>query len=468
MVSKSNRNLNLIRDDNSGSCIYIGNITNDTTSSINFISPNHQNFGLRISQSDIASSLDTNNDLIISSSNSIIFRSIHNIDAIVMDPFGNVSIPFLQSPLQSSSLPFNQIIDDNENKRVTINSDLYINHNDCLLGCNSEGKIISVLSNANEDGILKYENGGYIIGDVMVKNLNSDVKEFIKNQINTSISQRQNVMIGDVVDDTLNFRNNSNIIVNNTERLFIDPIGNINIHPNQFLCGNNITQLSLNTKCKYGFLHDDNTMDTFRVMNNSPSFGGTLAHFYTHSSNTSHTLLSGEFGGLTSPNILSYYLSCKSANGIIGGIVGTGLSPGTGINTVAFLYASSQTIKKNITMVPDDYYYNFIKNSNNQTYTFNYIGDELNIHTETGFIAQEFKKVFPQLVHGSEEEPIDNSGHKSYMSIDYSRITPVLYSCIKDCIAHISSNEERVILLDERVTLLDERLRILNEKLGLV
>ena len=80
--------------------------------------------------------------------------------------------------------------------------------------------------------------------------------------------------------------------------------------------------------------------------------------------------------------------------------------------------------------------------------TFNMINDPNETPVEhTGFIAQEMHEVMPEVVigHGVIDE---QTGDSATMSIDYSKLTPVLVSALQEALTKIDSLEARIATLE--------------------
>ena len=76
--------------------------------------------------------------------------------------------------------------------------------------------------------------------------------------------------------------------------------------------------------------------------------------------------------------------------------------------------------------------------------TYNLINDPNETPVEhTGFIAQEMHEIMPEIVqgHGLTDR---ETGEDTIMSIDYSKLTPVLVGALQDALAEIETLKARL------------------------
>ena len=96
---------------------------------------------------------------------------------------------------------------------------------------------------------------------------------------------------------------------------------------------------------------------------------------------------------------------------------------------------------------------NCFQNNINQTYQYNFITDD-DDNKQIGFLAQDMREIFPDCVQGNDT---DLEEYKQPLTIDYSRITPLLYSALKQSITEIEILKNTINdLIDEINTLKSE------------
>ena len=118
---------------------------------------------------------------------------------------------------------------------------------------------------------------------------------------------------------------------------------------------------------------------------------------------------------------------------------------GSGVNTT-YGTSSDRRIKENISSIDVGVAKTKILAMN--PVTFNMINDPNETPVEhTGFIAQEMHEVMPEVVigHGVIDE---QTGDSATMSIDYSKLTPVLVSALQEALTKIDSLEARIATLE--------------------
>ena len=191
----------------------------------------------------------------------------------------------------------------------------------------------------------------------------------------------------------------------------------------------------------FGGTVDEGVIDggwgTFNVVNNQEGYrtahilntatSPTTAVLYVASKGTTrHNLLNLQYLNLSTVETDAWYIRCSISTGTAGGIRGNGAG-------VSFQTTSDMRIKNSIVKIDDAYYYNLIQKNPHQTYEFKYNGSDM---LQYGFIAQNIREVFPHLVIG-EDEDLEKTGDP--LNIDYSQVTPILYSALKDAITEIES-----------------------------
>ena len=114
---------------------------------------------------------------------------------------------------------------------------------------------------------------------------------------------------------------------------------------------------------------------------------------------------------------------------------------GSGVNTT-YSTSSDRRIKENITTLASGSSKTKILAMNPVTY--NLINDPNETPVEhTGFIAQEMHEIMPEIVqgHGLTDR---ETGEDTIMSIDYSKLTPVLVGALQDALAEIETLKARL------------------------
>jgi hypothetical protein len=114
---------------------------------------------------------------------------------------------------------------------------------------------------------------------------------------------------------------------------------------------------------------------------------------------------------------------------------------GSGVSTT-YSTSSDRRIKENITTLASGSSKTKILAMNPVTY--NLINDPNETPVEhTGFIAQEMHEIMPEIVqgHGSTDR---ETGEDTIMSIDYSKLTPVLVGALQDALAEIETLKARL------------------------
>ena len=143
---------------------------------------------------------------------------------------------------------------------------------------------------------------------------------------------------------------------------------------------------------------------------------------------SSGTTMRVQFNNLTTLQTGHQFIAFQNSGGTIGSIRGTGSS-----STIAYATTSDRRIKENIVTTNSSDHYNLIKNNSNQTCQYNYINDE-DDNKQIGFIAQDIREIFPQCVQGNDTD-LEEYGQP--LTVDYSRVTPLLYSALKQSITEI-------------------------------
>lgn len=114
-------------------------------------------------------------------------------------------------------------------------------------------------------------------------------------------------------------------------------------------------------------------------------------------------------------------------------------SPGNGIfsgscTASAFPTSSDSRLKDVISDLDISKAYNLIENCSTILYTLKSEADQENKRIQLGLLAQEVKEFFPEIVYE------DSDG---FLSLDYSRLTVIIMSVLKDLIVRVSNLEKK-------------------------
>ena len=90
------------------------------------------------------------------------------------------------------------------------------------------------------------------------------------------------------------------------------------------------------------------------------------------------------------------------------------------------------------------YYYQWIETTHHEDGSINPTGT-IQKSRGIGFMAQEMYSVLPEVVYKPEDES------KEHWSIDYGRITPILWKAIQEQENTINSLEEKVLRLEQQI-----------------
>lgn len=143
--------------------------------------------------------------------------------------------------------------------------------------------------------------------------------------------------------------------------------------------------------------------------------------------------------GSNTPSSGNQFLRFLSGSGAIGSVSGDG-SGGVLYNTT-----SDKRLKENIRSSRyglDDVLdirvvdYNFISTSNS--------------NTETGMLAQDLYRVFPQAVSKGSEGALDSNDPDAIWAVDYGKLTPILIKAIQEQQSQIEELKKEIELLKER------------------
>ena len=160
---------------------------------------------------------------------------------------------------------------------------------------------------------------------------------------------------------------------------------------------------------------------------------------------TSSTTMKVQFNNLSILQTGHQFIAFQNSGGTIGSIRGTGSS-----STIAYATTSDRRIKENIIISNGSEHYDIIKNNNNQTCQYNYINDD-DDNIQIGFIAQDIREIFPACVQGNDTD-LEEYGQP--LTVDYSRVTPLLYSALKQSITEIESLKTKILDLQYQIDIL--------------
>ncbi len=141
------------------------------------------------------------------------------------------------------------------------------------------------------------------------------------------------------------------------------------------------------------------------------------------------------------------------------GIYGFGLGTWVerwNINTSTICYASTPTICSDIRLKKDFSNLSNSLSSISQLKGYNYyLRNEKNPNLQTGFIAQEIQKIFPELVQ---------TGSDGYLSVDYVGLIPHLVESVKTLKNENEDLKERILKIEGFLSMNESKTEVKNSK----
>jgi hypothetical protein len=255
---------------------------------------------------------------------------------------------------------------------------------------------------------------------------NTDNQDLLYNVANDSlyITGGNRVFLGTLKDNLGNHILSENL---NTNGYFLSIDGN----DEGIFVGENGWVSVGNQKPDYKFHITEDEKAYMRIDNSDPNADGVLQIAMTQapSPNTSNKFI--------------YFYS--SGNTVVGSISGNLAGTGVSYNTT-----SDKRLKEN--MMLSKFGLSTIMKIN--VYDYNFIGSA---RKETGFIAQELQKEFPQAVSIGGDDP-----KKNPWTVDYSKITPVLTKAVQELNIKVSNLEKKNNQLQQENDALKKELRNLE------
>lgn len=256
---------------------------------------------------------------------------------------------------------------------------------------------------------------------------NTDNQNLLFNVANDSlqITSGNKVYLGSLKDNLGNHLLSENLVTNGyflsldgaNEGIFVGENGWVSIG---------------NQKPDYKFHITEDEKAYMRIDNSDPNADGVLQIAMTQTPNPNF-----------SNDFIQFYSQGNTLKGSISGnLAGTGVS---------FNTTSDKRLKENL--VNSKFGLSTIMNI--EVYDYNFIGST---SKETGFIAQELQKEFPQAVTIGGDNP-----KKNPWTVDYSKLTPVLTKAVQELNIKVTGLEKKNNQLEQENTILKEELKNLRD-----